>query len=98
MLPVMTIVEGRIPESKSNDSEAAYGALKAGALTPGLRMSFLARDTADTKFYRIVTVWESREALDRIRSSAQVLAAIALFRRFGVEPQLQVHEIPQTIP
>lgn len=98
MLPVMTIVEGRIPESKSNDSEAAYGALKAGALTLGLRMSFLARDTADTKFYRIVTVWESREALDRIRSSAQVPAAIALFRRFGVEPQLQVHEIPQTIP
>ena len=98
MLPVMTIVEGRVSESKSKDFEAAYGALKGGALSPGLRMSFLARDTADSKFYRIITVWESREALDRMRSSGQVPAAIALFRSVGVEPQLRVHDVPQTMP
>ncbi len=98
MLPVMTIVEGRISEGKSKDFEAAYGVLRAGALTPGLRMSFLARDTVDSTFYRIITVWESHEALDRMRSNAQVPAAIALFRSVGVEPQLRVHDIPQSIP
>jgi len=94
----MTIVEGRISEGKSKDFEAAYGVLRAGALTPGLRMSFLARDTVDSTFYRIIAVWESREALDRMCSNAQVPAEIALFRSVGVEPQLRVHDIAQSIP
>jgi len=80
----MTIVEGRISDGKSKDFEAAYSALRAGALAPGLRTSFLARDTADSAFYRIITLWESREAFDRMRSSAQVPAAIVLFRGVGV--------------
>lgn len=98
MLPVMTIVEGRISEERSKGFEAAYGVLRAGVLTPGLRMSFLARDAADSMFYRIITVWESREALDRMPSNAEVPATIALSRSVGVEPQLRVHDIPQSKP
>lgn len=88
MMTVMTIVKGRVPESNVSDLEKAYNAIKADSIfPPGLRMSFLARDTTDRESYFILTVWESREALEKMRSSKQMPAAVAVFRSVNVEPQ-----------
>jgi len=93
----MTVVEGRVPQSNPKAFETAYAALKGRPLPPGLTTSFLTRDSADPGFYRVITVWESREALERMRSNTEVPAAIALFRNVDVEPQFQLHDIPESI-
>lgn len=95
----MTIVKGRVVESKSSELEKTYDALKTGAdLPPGLQMSLLARDATDPESYFILTVWESRDALERMRSSGQVPAAVAAFKNLGVEPQISISEIRKRLP
>lgn len=98
MTGAITVVEGRIAESKADVFEAAYRAVRDSDLPKGFRMSFLIRSASDPELYRIVTVWESRDALDRMRSSTKVPKAVALFSDAGVDPQVSIFEIRQSLP
>ncbi len=97
-MEVMTVVEGRVPQSKMKDFESAFASMKGGPTPPGWKMSFMLRDSEDPEVYRLSTLWESREALERYRSNTKVPTAFLLFRSVGVEPQLRVFEIPARLP
>ena len=89
----ITIVEGKIPISKSKEFERAYESLKQDALTPGLVRSSLLRKSDNPEIYRIETVWESHEALDKMRSSTQTPKAIELFQKVKASPRLEIYDI-----
>jgi len=78
MAEVMTVAEGRVAKSRADAFEEAYRAVRHSELTPGLRLSFLVRNTADAELYRIITVWESQEAFEPMRSSTQIPRGIEL--------------------
>ncbi|CAG0975908.1 hypothetical protein METP2_01670 [Methanosarcinales archaeon] len=97
-MEVITIVEGRVPVSKAREFETAYASLKQDALTPGLIRSSLLRKSDNPEIYRIETVWESREALEKMRSSTQTPKAIELFQKVKASPRLEIYDVVYNIP
>lgn len=97
-MEVVTIVEGRVPVSKAREFETAYADLKQDALTPGLIRSSLLRRSDNPEIYRIETVWESREALEKMRSSTQTPKATELFQKVKASPRLEIYDVVYNIP
>ena len=97
-MEVITIVEGKVQISRAREFEAAYESLKQDALTQGLIRSSLLRNSENPEIYRIETVWESREALEKMRSSTQTPKAIELFQKVKASPRLEIYDIVYNIP
>lgn len=97
-MEVITIVEGRVPVAKAREFETAYESLKQDALTQGLIRSSLLRNSDNPEIYRIETVWESREALEKMRSSTQTPKAIELFQKVKASPRLEIYDLVYDIP
>lgn len=96
-MKVLTFVKGEVQSPKIGEFEAGYAALKKEPRPPGLEQSYLLKNTEKPETYTIVSIWESREALEKMRSSGREPAAPALFKKFGATPQLEIHEAVNTI-
>lgn len=88
---VLTVLEARVALERANDLQAAYAAASAKR-PPGLISSNLLRDATDPNLWRIHTLWESREAIEAIRS-AGTPAGVLMFRGAGAEPTLSVFSV-----
>ncbi len=97
-MEVITIVEGKVPVSKSKEFETAYESLKQGPFPPGWLRSSLLRNSDNPETYRIETVWESREALEKMRSSTQTPKAIELFQKVKTSPRVEIYDIVNNVP
>jgi len=97
-MSVVTIVEGKIPSFKMAEFEAAYASTKKEPLPPGLMMSSLLKNSKTPEIYRIQTVWQSHEALEKMRSSTNTPKAIELFQKVGATPNLEVYYIVDNLP
>ncbi len=97
-MEVITIVEGRVPISKAREFETAYASLRQGVLSSGLIRSSLLRNSDNPEIYRIETVWESREALEKMRSSTQTPKAIELFQKVKASPHVEIYDIVNNVP
>lgn len=86
---VVTMLEAEVAAGRTADLEAAFAANTAGELPPGLARSYLLRGET----WRLVTVWESRQALDAMRASGETPAGVLMFRAAGAEPVLTVLEV-----
>ena len=91
---VITTVEGMVEVARERDlSDAWARATAEGALPPGFVESFLVRSTEGTT-WRVITVWESMEALRTMRAAAAgTPPAIAMFRAAGVEPAVSIWDV-----
>lgn len=96
LVKVLTFVKGEVPTSKIRKFEAGYAALKKEPLPQGLEQSYLLKNSEKPEAYTVVSIWESREALDKMRSSSAP-AAPALFKKFGATPQLEIQEAVNSI-
>ncbi len=72
-LTILTIAEGKIPISKTNEFEKTFRLAKKEALPTGLITSSLLKNTNTLGTYRIQTAWENQEALEKMRSTTQTL-------------------------
>ena len=97
MNKIITFLEARVSEEKWDNLRNAYRAVKAKqpALMP--LQSFLLQMKEDPKLWRIVTVWESMEVLQKMRSSGETPAGILVFREAGAEPTLSIFETKDEI-
>jgi heme-degrading monooxygenase HmoA len=93
---VMTILEARVTIENWPALEQAFqqGAQYHDA---GLEQSFLIHGIKDPDLWRILTVWESREALDKMRSSGETPRGVLMFRSANAEPTLSIFEISHHI-
>ncbi len=96
-MQIMTVVEGKVLPSKLEEFQSAYAAVRNDPKPPGWVRSMLLHDTTELGLFRISTLWESREALDRMRGSTKVPVAVALFRTVGIEPAVRIFAVPVTI-
>ena len=93
-MQVMTVVEGKIPRTKTHEFLAMYASVRDQAKPSGWKRSMLLHDTSEEGLYRISTLWDSREALEQMRKNTQVPFAVQIFRTHGAEPNVRVFEVP----
>ena len=95
-MKVMTILEGWVTQSNWSTLKQGYR-LAAQAHDAGLVQSFLVQGARELELWRILTVWESREALDAMRGSVETPRGVLIFRAAGAEPSLSIFEVTETI-
>ena len=97
MNKIITILEARVSEEKWDTLQNAYRAVKAKQSAPVPLQSFLSQMKEDPKLWRIITVWESMEILQQMRSSGETPAGILVFREAGADPTLSIFEAKEEI-
>jgi hypothetical protein len=92
MAMVITILEAHVPTEKASLLEAAY---KQGIvqLDKGIAQTFLTHGFKDPTLWQIITVWQSREALDEMRQSGETPRGVLMFRAAEAEPALSVMDV-----
>ncbi len=88
---LVTMLEARVEEDQTDLLVRQFGTA-GGSLPPFILESFLLHD-ADSDVWRIVTVWESREALEGYRASVETPEGVRMFRAAGAEPALAVFDV-----
>ena len=84
----VTIVEGMVEADREGDLRSAWEAKTAGVLPAGFIESSLLR--AESGIWRIVTVWESKEAVMAMRASGEPPAALVMFEQAGSKPSVSM--------
>jgi heme-degrading monooxygenase HmoA len=84
----VTIVEGAVDAAREDDLRSAWEETTSQALPDGFIESSLLR--ADDGTWRIVTVWESEEAVMAMRASGERPAALLMLERAGSEPSVSM--------
>ena len=84
----VTIVEGVVEAAREGDLRSGWEDISAGVLPAGFIESSLLR-TEDGN-WRVVTVWESKEAVMAMRASGEPPAAPVMFERAGSKPSLSM--------
>ena len=97
MTAIVTILEASVPPDRQPDLEAAYREAARDPLPPGFVRSSLRRAGSDSTRWIIETVWQSPEALARMRGTGTP-RGILIFRAAGAEPTLTIHEVVAEIP
>ncbi len=90
-MAVITILEAHVAPENVKALERSY---KSGIKSkpPQLIQSFLIRSATDPTLWRIITVWESREALDEMRAKGTP-AGVLMFRAAKTEPSLSIFDV-----
>src|SRR3982751_4427328 len=87
----VTIVEAAVEGNREDDLRAAWDEVTAGVLPAGFIESSLLRTEDGT--WRIVTVWESKDAVLAMRATGEPPAALVVFERAGAEPSVSMSTV-----
>lgn len=89
---VITILEAQVaPENTVLLEETFQQAI--AQLDAGITHTFLLRSSEELSLWRILTVWESRAALDAMRQSGETPRGVLIFRAVEAEPALSVFDV-----
>ena len=82
---VITTLEARVAPEKAAVLEAEFRQA-VQKLDAGILQTFLLRGASDPDVWQIVTIWESREALEAMRNSGETARGVVILRAAGAEP------------
>jgi heme-degrading monooxygenase HmoA len=85
---VVTMLEARVEEDQADVLVSQFR--DAGGSLPSFIIESSLLHDADSDMWRIVTVWESQDALDGYRSSVETPEGVRMFRAAGAKPSLTV--------
>lgn len=89
---VVTVLEARVAPQEEQKLLASYtSGIKN--LDRGIVETFLAQGSDDRSVWRILTVWEDREALEAMRNSGSPPRGVLIFREAGANPTLTVLDV-----
>lgn len=91
---ILTVLEAHVAPERTEDLKKAY--TSAGQLPPGLVSTSLLQDAADPTLWHIQTFWESREAIEAMRSKGTP-GGVLMFRAAGTEPTLKLFSVVATL-
>ncbi len=91
---VVTVLEGEVADDqaikfKSIYNEALYN------LEPGILNTYLVRDINNGKNWKIITVWNSKDDIDKMRKLGTP-KGVLMFRSVGVEPELTLLDVVES--
>ena len=92
---VISILEAAdVPQDKWVTLQGAYVELaSASEMRPS--QSFLVQSKDNPNLWRIISVWESMEEIQKMRASGETPTGILIFRKAGVEPSLSLFEVKE---
>ena len=89
---VTTVLQAAVAEDKWSLLAEIYGK-ETSNLPPEIVQTSLLQGAKERTTWQIVTVWESREALDAMRASGEIPAGVRMFRMAGAEPSLTIFDV-----
>ncbi len=89
---VLTILEAHVEQDKVALLHESFsqGILHLDA---GIVQTFLLQGMKDPSQWRIMTVWQSREALDEMRHTGETPRGVLMFRAAAADPVLTVFDV-----
>lgn len=90
---IFTSIEATVGESKWTDLSAKYEAVTKDDLPAAVLSSHLVQDTSNPETWRIVTIWESLDAMKAYRASVETPIWLQIFQEVGASPVLTINEI-----
>ena len=97
MNKIITILEARVSEQKWDTLQNAYRAIKENQSPPMPLQSFLVQMKEKPTLWRIITIWESMEVLQKMKNSGETPAGVLVFRQADAEPTLSIFETKEEI-
>jgi len=95
---IMTILEAHVELNMVPALQTAYQN-GFSHLPLGMIQTFLTQSVTDKTLWRIISIWESREALDEMLRSVETPEGVLMFRAAGAEePQRSVFDIAAAAP
>jgi hypothetical protein len=97
MNKIITILEAMVNEQQWDSLRNAYRAVKENrpALMP--LQSFLVQMIEEPMLWRIISIWENMEVLQKAKRSGETPAGVLVFREAGAEPALSIFEALEEI-
>ena len=94
---VITMLQGSVAEEQWGKLQDAYQKLtkEKSAIAPV--QSFIVQDTKEPVLWKIITVWENMESLQKMRNSGDVPIGIRVFRAALSEPTLSVLKVVEEL-
>lgn len=92
MSRALTILQAHVGPNREAALLAAYQAAAAEPPPPGLIRSALLRDVNDPTLWRIETMWESHEALEKMRRG-RTPRGLQIFLSVAAEPSLTIFDV-----
>lgn len=88
----MTMLEAHVDPQQWARLETEY---RTGIESPepGMVGTYLAHSSADPAWWRIMTFWSSREALELMRKSVKTPRGVEMFRAAGAAPVLSIFDV-----
>lgn len=96
-MKIITFLEGEVLESKWQDLKQAYAKVSAEALGIMPLQSFLVQSNHNPKLWRIISLWQDAETLNKIRASGETPAGVLVFQTAGSKPSLSLFEVQSEI-
>lgn len=94
---VISILEATgVPEDKWTTLQKAYAKLGSSS-EMGPLQSFLIQNNDNPNIWRIISVWESMDEIQKMRDSGETPTGILIFRGVGVEPTLSLFEVKESL-
>jgi hypothetical protein len=92
---VLTILEAKVDERYWEVLEETYAVLTK-EVPPAIKNSFLVQDQSDKSKWRILTVWESQQALDEMRGSSETPTGVVIFQKAHAKPTLEILNVQKS--
>ena len=93
---MVAILEAHVSQENWEALQKAYRELgKESKMRP--TQSFLIQNKETPTFWRIISIWEDMEFLQKVRQSGETPAGILMFRSAGAEPKLEVFEAKEEL-
>lgn len=88
---IITILEANVDQENWETLRKAYQELGIKSkMRP--HQSFLIQNKETPILWKIVSIWEDIESLQKVKQSGETPAGILIFRAAGAEPKLEVFE------
>lgn len=88
---IVTILEAHVSQENWETLQKAYQELGVESkIRPA--QSFLIQNKETPTLWRIISIWEDMESLQKVRQSGETPAGILIFKAAGAEPRLSVFE------
>lgn len=93
---VLTILEAVVEEKNWPVLQEIFESMTQDA-PPEIKNSYLVQGQSDKSIWRILTFWESQEALTAMRESGETPVGVVIFKKAEADPTLQIFDIQKSI-
>lgn len=93
---VLTILVAKVSENYWQTLQDTYEIMTKN-VPPTIKKSYLVQDQNNRLFWKILTIWESQDALKAMRESGETPTGVIIFQKVKAEPSLAIYDIKKEV-